>query len=52
MDKLEGADELGYGAYTVQLRMVRKKPKLKGALSPVEESLRLLPTFLNRNEGY
>jgi hypothetical protein len=30
MDKLEGAEELGYGAYPFQLRMLICQPKLKG----------------------
>jgi hypothetical protein len=49
MDKSEGAEELGYGAYPFQLRLLRLQPKLRGTLSPVQESLRLLPTFLDRN---
>jgi hypothetical protein len=48
LDKLEGDEELGYGAYPVQLRMLRLYPKLEGTLSPMQGSLWLLPTFLDK----
>jgi hypothetical protein len=49
MEKLEGAEDLGYGAYRVQLRMLGQYPNQEGTLSTAQGSLRLLTTFLARN---
>jgi hypothetical protein len=47
MKKLEDTEELGYGMYPVQLRMLCQQLKVKGTLSSVQGSLRLLPTLLD-----
>jgi len=47
--KLEGAKGLGYGMYPAQFQMLLQYLKFIGTLLSVQESIRLLLTFLDRN---
>jgi hypothetical protein len=49
MGKLEGAEELAYGAYPAQLRMLLWVLKLRETLSSVQGMLKRLLAFLGKN---